>query len=58
MNWLDINDEAKTKDLILTASKCGKRILSYWIRDELRWHFYAKDEEPLGWFAIPEHTNA
>jgi len=44
---------------ILTASKCGKVLESWWIEPtentKGRWNLYSAEEEPIGWMHLPVH---
>jgi len=42
---------------IITASKCGKVIVSYWIPKEKRWCMYKKGELPIAWQSYPAHPH-
>jgi len=39
---------------ILTASPCGKYIMTHWIPEQERWNLYSKKTAPLGWFPVPD----
>lgn len=43
---------------ILTASKCGKVIVSDWLEKEGRWNCYSKGSGPIAWMALPIHPEA
>ncbi len=58
-----IKDKETTKQVlnkvrVITASKCDKVIVSYWIPKEDRWCMYSKNESPIAWQHYPEHPNA
>jgi hypothetical protein len=40
---------------ILTASMCGRVLLSTWLPHEGRWERYTKDSPPVAWIDKPEH---
>ncbi len=42
-------DHVWRPDFIWAASKCGKVISTWWMRDESRWCFFANGEQPLAW---------
>lgn len=58
MKWNFNINEAPRDRLVVTASKCGKIILSRWIEEGLRWNMYTADHPPLAWHECLEHPNA
>lgn len=46
------------RQVIWTASKCGKVTRSYYIPDQKRWCMYAAGEEPVAWLAHVEARDA
>ncbi|MBX5089375.1 hypothetical protein HJB60_09345 [Rhizobium lentis] len=42
-------------DFVILASKCGKVIKSYWIRDERRFAGFKQGEQPVAWMRWPRH---
>ena len=55
MNWNFNMDEAPLNRTIVTASKCGKVILSRWVKEGSRWNMYTPDHPPLAWHECLEH---
>lgn len=53
----DINKAPHDKPVI-TASHCGKVIISRWVEEGERWNMYAKDVPPIAWQPYPEHPTA
>jgi len=49
--------EVYKHEKILTASKCGKIIVSCWLPKSKRWEFYSKDSPPIAWMPMPCHPN-
>ncbi len=43
---------------VITASECGKVIVSKWLPDQQRWEGYKKDEQPIAWQDYPRHPSA
>ena len=46
--------EVFERDVIWTASKCGKVTRSYYLPLEKRWCMYAHGEEPVAWMPFDE----
>lgn len=42
---------------VILATKCGKVVLSQYYPYEERWLMLGKSEEPVAWFAWPEHPS-
>jgi len=56
MTWNFNINEAPKNNQIITASKCGKVIVSKWLEKEQRWNMYTKDSPPIAWWGIyPSH---
>lgn len=53
----DISLVEFVSDPVLTASQCGKVIVSYWIPEAKRWNRYTKDVPPIAWQPFPTHPN-
>jgi len=43
--------------VIITASKCGKVIRSYWLPKEKRWAGYTPEGPPIAWQLYPKHPH-
>ncbi|MGN7959158.1 hypothetical protein D3C80_488660 [compost metagenome] len=51
MTWSTNITEAQTGDYVWLATKCGRVIMSYWMKD--RFHDLPSDEEPVAWQPYP-----
>lgn len=52
-----ISREVFQPENVITASKCGRVIVSQWLDEEKRWSMYGVNELPIAWQDYPRHPN-